>query len=328
MTASSQPPSGAAAPKYLALRSGGALAFSILLHALLILALVRFVRQGAAPEAPVPAAIVWLGEIRTERPVPPPPERPPPPEPQARGAAAQAPPEPAGQSSAKPSAQSSATLAHRPKPRPAPDKAPPRPADAPRAHAATTRARPPTARSRRGARPPAKGPTVSELEALRRRAVEQVVAQQARDRGYHSFSLDDVTAKAAPADPNPWQGVWKAAFAGRLGGGSAEPSLMRAGQQRTKVGRAMAGLCQALLGGGDFFGLFSLCGSSDSGPDLDSPIRPAYLKKRPLCGPISPQQRAAALAAGADSTPGVKCRLVDEAERTAIAKRAGESGAH
>ncbi len=312
---SSQPSAGAAAPRYLSLRGRRALAVSIFLHALLILALIRAERQDEPSRTPAPATIVWLGELRTAPPPPPPaPPR-------------AAPVPPPVETPPAPAETVPAPAQTAPAPTPARAKPPQRPrAEASSARPASPRAPPELpARPRAPPSPAVEGGQV-DFEALRRRAVAQVVEQQARARNYHTFSLDDAVGKAAPADPNPWQGVWKAAFEGRLGGPSDEPSLMHAGQQRTKVGRAVAGLCQALLGGGNFFGLFSLCGSYDSGPDLDSPIRPDYLKKRPLCAQATQEQLAAALASGADSIPSLKCRLVDDAERQAILKRAGEHG--
>ncbi|HEX5421379.1 MAG TPA: hypothetical protein VFY39_15410 [Gammaproteobacteria bacterium] len=271
---------------------------------MLILALTRLGQTDNRPPPTAPATIVWLDEIRTEQPAPP--------------------PAPAGEraSPQKNEEMAPPAAAARSRPiqtRPSPTKT--------SAHPAETSSRP--AETNSGPQAPA-GPAVStphiDLEALRHRVAEQLVARQAR--GFSTAPLDGVSKETGPEDPEAWHAVWTAAFEGRVSGGCdgcGEPTLLHAGQQRTRIGRLAAGLCQSLLGGGSFFGLFSLCGSYDSGPDLDSPIRPGYLKKRPLCGQIAPQQRAAALAAGADSIPSAKCRLVDDAEREAILKRASEN---
>jgi hypothetical protein len=298
-----QPSAGAGVPRNWAPRGGAALAVSILLHAMLILALIRLGQPADRPQSPAPATIVWLGEIRTERPAQshPAETQSHPLETQAHPAETQAHP---AQLQSRPAAQSSTAQT---KPR-----------------SAETKSRPRAKHSAAQAPPGSAGTAVQvDLEALRQHVIERLVARQARIGGISTSSSADAVGKGGPQDPDAWRAVWTAAFAGRVAGGCdgcGEPSLLHAGQQRTGLGRLAAGLCHGLLGGGNFFGLFNLCGSYDSGPDLDSPIRPEYLKKRPLCGEIAPQQLADARAAGADSIPSVKCRLVDETERQAITK--------
>ena len=86
------------------------------------------------------------------------------------------------------------------------------------------------------------------------------------------------------------------------------------GQQRTKIGRKLVGLCNALTGGfgPQGFGLFSACASPDGAERAVPRSRPAYLDLMPEC--VDTRDTAPALALQAPYST-VKCRLVKQEDR-------------
>jgi len=152
---------------------------------------------------------------------------------------------------------------------------------------------------------PAPQPFV-DFEEARRRAANQVIGSREADKEYLTFSIDDVAAPRPEPEPDTPsifdQGG--ADFGGR--------SFATVGQQRTKIGRKLVEICNALTGGFGVafqgFGLFSGCASPDGGPSgLFPEVRPAYLDLMPECEDTRDTAPALALEA---PFPTVKCRLV------------------
>jgi hypothetical protein len=153
-------------------------------------------------------------------------------------------------------------------------------------------------------------PSSADLAEARERAAEEVITEGAAESEFLTFSMDDV----APARPKPEPKPERSIFDG--GGSSSGPSVATVGQQRTKFGRKVAELCNALTGGfgASFlgFGLFSACASPDGEPSgLFPEVRPAYLDLMPEC--VDTRDTAPALALEAPF-PTVKCRLVKQVD--------------
>jgi hypothetical protein len=150
-----------------------------------------------------------------------------------------------------------------------------------------------------------------DFDEERRRAANQVIGSRAEENEYLTFSIDDVAPprpEPEPDRPSIFDGAGDADFGGR--------SVATVGQQRTKLGRKLAELCNALTGGFGVvfqgFGLFSGCASPDSEPSgLFPEVRPAYLDLMPEC--VDTRDTAPALALEAPF-PTVKCRLVKQEE--------------
>jgi hypothetical protein len=149
-----------------------------------------------------------------------------------------------------------------------------------------------------------------DLDNERRRAANQVIGARAAENEYLTFSLDDVVEplpEPEPERPSIFDGGG-ADFGGR--------SVGTVGEQRTRLGRKLAELCNALTGGFGVgfqgFGLFSACASPDWGPSgLFPEVRPAYLDLMPECTDTRDTAPALALEA---PFPTVKCRLVKREE--------------
>jgi hypothetical protein len=157
--------------------------------------------------------------------------------------------------------------------------------------------------------PPA--PSAEELEEARQRAAEQVVTERSAENEYLTFSIDDIAPPRPEPEPKPARSIFDGG--GERGGGR---SVATVGQQRTRFGRKLAELCNALTGGFGVgfqgFGLFSACASPDSEPSgLFPEVRPAYLDLMPEC--VDTRDTAPALALEAPF-PTVKCRLVGQEE--------------
>ena len=154
---------------------------------------------------------------------------------------------------------------------------------------------------------PAPAPFI-DFDDERRRAAHEVVTERSAENEYLTFTMDDVAPPRAEPDEGPKRSIFD-------GGGGADfggRSVGTLGQQRTKFGRKLAGLCNALTGGFGVafmgFGLFSACASPDTGPSgLFPEVRPAYLDLMPEC--VDTRDTAPALALEAPF-PTVKCRLV------------------
>jgi hypothetical protein len=151
-------------------------------------------------------------------------------------------------------------------------------------------------------------PTVPSIdfEAERRRAASEVIEQRAGRGEYLTFSIDDVAPPRAEPEPKPERSIFDG------GGGRSAPSIGQVGQQRTRVGRKLVEVCNALTGGFGFFGLFSACAKPDDEPSgLFPEVRPAYLDLQPECAESQPENPELAAAAPFST---VKCRLVQQVE--------------
>lgn len=156
-----------------------------------------------------------------------------------------------------------------------------------------------------------------DFEAEREKAVALIIEEQARERSYRTFSLDDLIDEAPPEDPDP--GADQDVFAPPSSPGGR--SAMRPGQARTRIGRAIGEICNSLGGiGVGFmgFGLFSLCEGEGERADFFGHLRPAYMEKLPVCTEqeLSDAQLAAAQITDFSEIERtvVKCRLVDRDE--------------
>jgi len=159
--------------------------------------------------------------------------------------------------------------------------------------------------------PAAVPPPFVDFDEERRRAAREVVTERSTPNEYLTFSMDDV----APPRPEPEE-PRRSIFDGGGGGDFGGRSVGTVGQQRTRIGRKLAELCNALTGGFGVgfmgFGLFSACASPDGGPTgLFPEVRPAYLDLMPEC--VDTRDTAPALALEAPF-PTVKCRLVKRQE--------------
>ncbi len=156
---------------------------------------------------------------------------------------------------------------------------------------------------------PAPTPLV-DLDEARQRAVREVVTERAAESAYLTFSIDDVAPPRPVAEPEPKRSIFDGGDGANFGG----RSVATLGGQRTKVGRKVAELCNALTGGFGValfgFGLFSACASPDNEPSgLFPEVRPAYLDLMPEC--VDTRDTAPALALEAPF-PTIKCRLVKQ----------------
>ena len=144
-----------------------------------------------------------------------------------------------------------------------------------------------------------------DFDEERRRAANQVVTARSAKPEYLTFSIDDVAAPRPEPEPKPARSIFDP-------GPNGGRSVAAVGQQRTKVGRKLAELCNALTGGFaavfQGFGLFSGCASPDTEPSgLFPEVRPEYLDLMPVC--VDTYDTAPELAREAPF-PTIKCRLV------------------
>lgn len=143
-----------------------------------------------------------------------------------------------------------------------------------------------------------------ELEEARQQAAAAVVEGQAAEDEFLTFSVDDV----APPRPAPRE-ERRSIFAGT---GSSRVNGTTVGQQRTRVGRRVAEICNALTGGFGFMGLGSFCGEADNEPSgLFPEVRPEILDLMPECTETRP---LAEQLGEASEFPTVKCELVPKKE--------------
>ena len=161
----------------------------------------------------------------------------------------------------------------------------------------------------------------------RQRAIAELRTQRDTESHYPTFSADDLVAPPLPEDPNPWHDELGPLFDSRPGSSAPPHNFAAVGQSRTRVGRALADFCNALTGG---FGValqghtfFSLCARVDSGPDLDSAIRPETLKWLPECAP-APVEETPTLDDPGAADVRMKCRLRGSAELARELERAAE----
>jgi len=152
--------------------------------------------------------------------------------------------------------------------------------------------------------------TEADLDEAWRRALDELREQSERERGYMTFSLDDVIDEPPPKEPGqPEESIFEAAERYRGRG----PSVLSPGSARTRVGRALAELCNALTGGfGIGFGgksFASVCADPGESAKLFAHIKPAYLRSRPVCTEV---ETGTVLADG--EAPTIKCELVEQEE--------------
>lgn len=146
--------------------------------------------------------------------------------------------------------------------------------------------------------------TPLELEEARRRAASEVVEARAVESEFLTFSVDDVAPPRAEA-AEPKRSIFD-------GTGSARVSGATVGQQRTRIGRRVAELCNALTGGFSFMGLGSFCAQAENEPSgLFPEVRPEILDLMPECEETRP---LAAQLGEETAFPTVKCRLVPKPE--------------
>jgi hypothetical protein len=303
---------------------GLALPLSVALHALVILALAGI--QWAPPDErllplarPAPR-VVWLGDWseRQQRAVPPlaaeAGERPRAVTPQTAPPQTARPPVDVEPRSAEPPAaepQPARRVVEVERPAPRPERAVveiERPS--PRPERAVVEAEPPAPAAETDE-------TAVDLETLRRDAITAVLDQTERDNEYMTFSLEDLDEDDAPP-PEPGADV--DVFEPSPGSGGR--GVLRPGSGRTKLGRWLADTCNALTGGFGFFGL-GVCAENRARSDLFAHLKPAYLQKLPLCTETAVAASAGG-AGGTEAATTIKCRLVTEEERAALANEVAD----
>jgi hypothetical protein len=164
-------------------------------------------------------------------------------------------------------------------------------------------------------------------EAERRLAIQQLSREQERENRFPTFSFNDLVPKKPPEDADPLEHL----FDGGGGGGGPPPgrSVNGVGQARTKVGRVLSNLCNALTGGVSVFGgAMSLCARDTTGPYSASPLRPEYLKKLPVCEevPVAGSSIPAGQATVAAAATGAAAPLDPSSTRTGV-ENGGAGGA-
>lgn len=245
-------------------RTTAAVAGSIALHAVLLLAVARVAWLAAPATQQTPArAVVWL---RVWRPSETPAESPTAPATQPPRARAPRPRPPEREPASEPPA-----AAPQPADRPTTEPAESRPAGA--AGDESEPMRPSEAQA-----PSDEAPAPIDWDEQMRRAAAWVIEQHERDAGYATFSLKDVP-EHTPGEIGPRPPARDIfAESAKSGGG---PSLLPYGQSRTKVGRWLSEMCHTLTGGVSVMGFFSLCAQETGRSDLFADAKPDYLKIRP-----------------------------------------------
>lgn len=155
--------------------------------------------------------------------------------------------------------------------------------------------------------------TTMDLADRRRRAAADVVDARAREGEYLTFSLDDVAPPRVAAEAPA-----RTIFDGT--GAPIGPKVGQVGQARTKLGRRMSEICNALTGGFSLMGFGSFCApASDGGHSgLFLEVLPAYLDALPECVETRPLDEQL----GEDTPfPTVKCRLVRPPDAPPLAVR-------
>ena len=237
-------------------RSAYALPLSIAIHAVVIVAVSRVPWAASEMAPPSPILSVWLQTMRTPQPR----------APEATESPDERVPELVPEELAP---------AERP-PEPPPEKPAPQPEPAP-AVAAPSEAPPPQAE--RAPRPDI------DWDEERRRAVRGVIENQEHERGYRTFSPDDIAPKKREPDVEP-----------------APPPMVVDDCVITtsKVKRMM----------------MMMIGRCVRGPrgDLFADIKPFYLKARPVCAETRPEAPGAVTSTG-EVISTVKCELVVDQEQ-------------
>lgn len=126
-------------------------------------------------------------------------------------------------------------------------------------------------------------PPGTDLEAVRERAIDDVFEQRRPEGAYLTFSFDDLPENAPPRrEPLPDTEIFDAPS-------WRPPSLLSPNAARTRTGRWLGDVCNALTGGVGVFGLLTLCVEEQERPRYYSHLKPQYLTSRPECEEIEPQ---------------------------------------
>ncbi|HEX6998728.1 MAG TPA: hypothetical protein VF322_11325 [Gammaproteobacteria bacterium] len=275
-------PSGPSSPAQRAfprLNRPVALGASIAVHAALLLGL-SLVHWRVEPEGRAsrePPSVVWLRDWA--------PPTPPPAEPEPLDAPVEPPPPPEDETPAEPPPPAEPAAEAPSPPAPPPEEAPPEEPAEP-------------------ATPPRRE---IDWEAERRRAIEQLREQRAREGEVYTFSSEEMPDAVPPEETEPERpSVFDRPSA------SGRSVLRPSGQARTRVGRAVSEACEALLGGGGLFGI-SLCGGEGEDVDFFPYIKPLNATGRPECHEVPGAVHPPSLDADPDE-PVVKCRIVVDPE--------------
>jgi len=285
---------------------------SLALHALVVVGVAHLSWDVAEHDARPPIEAIWLTELRTPdlalvRIIPEPPERPAPLEPLPEREVAAVPPEPLPEPEVVPVPPAPEPLVE-PEQRDADSSAESR--DEESDAEAVPSSDPERAVPDASADDPASrfAFTEAQLEEARRRAIEAIREQREREENYLTFSLDDLIDAPPPEEPGPSESIFEAAERYRGRGGA---SVLSPGAARTRIGRALAELCNALTGG---FGLgfggrnfASVCAEQGESPKLFAHLKPAYLRSRPVCREVQ-----TGTAAADTEAPTIKCELVEQ----------------
>jgi hypothetical protein len=146
-----------------------------------------------------------------------------------------------------------------------------------------------------------------DFDEERRRAANQVIGSREAENEYLTFSMDDVVPARPEREPEPKRSIFDGT------GEPIGPKVGTLGQSRTRFGRRLSEVCNALTGGFSLMGFGSFCAPPPDGSPsgLFPEVRPAYLDLMPEC--VDTRDTAPALALEAPF-PTVKCRLVEQEE--------------
>ncbi|HEY8520973.1 MAG TPA: hypothetical protein VIN61_12895 [Gammaproteobacteria bacterium] len=144
-------------------------------------------------------------------------------------------------------------------------------------------------------------------EAERRRAIEELREQREREGEIYTFSFEEIPDAVPPEEAEPER---PSVF--DRPSGSGRSVLRPSSQARTRAGRTVSELCEALLGGGGLFGI-SLCGEEGEDVDFFPYIKPLNATGRPECQEVPGAVHPPSYAANPDE-PVIKCRIVEDPE--------------
>jgi hypothetical protein len=143
----------------------------------------------------------------------------------------------------------------------------------------------------------------------RRRAVEAVAEQVARAGEFREPTVEQLLK---PREREPYVIPEVTIFdLGNRGGSS--PGPLSPGMARTKFGRALGELCNALTGGFGLFGM-SVCARPENRPTgLYPEVLPEWLKLTPVCDRSKPVV--------VEAYPTARCRLVPKETEEPLSER-------
>lgn len=124
-------------------------------------------------------------------------------------------------------------------------------------------------------------PESVDLEAARRIAIARIVESLRADSEFHRFSSDVPGAGAGDDEDPDGDGSDLDVFdrAAQLESNGA----LTPGRARSRLGRAVADFCNQLTGGFSIFGMVDVCGDPVARADLFGHLRPEYMESVPLC---------------------------------------------